>query len=884
VVRAFGRALGIAAGVVATAHPAWADPAGVRMPGVAIVRALGPHALAAFAPRGAPGMGALVRLPAGVRAADWGLTGVAPGIARFWGQPAGLLTFAGSHPSAVIEVTPPLRPLLDTALGFIDGSSAAAEGLDGSGVAVGIADTGIDVTHEDFLDATGHSRVAWLLDLSVPPRGVHADLEGQFGTKDPNGNLTLGAVWSAADLDQLLGTENLASLPQDPSGHGTLVSSCAAGNGEGGRSKYRGVAPGATLLVARITDAAEDSIGNDELLRGLAFIMDRADALGLPVVANLSIGTDFGPHDGTTAWEQTIASYVGPTSPGHAIVVAAGNSGAIDTAPIHQNVHVSTGTTMHVPILTQGASMDGGVQVWVSIHGGASVTIGLDKPGGDPWVSPVAPGQSAGSSDGKAGIDNGSQAMGSMVPAGSNGAIVAWQGAWASGTYDVTLEGSATVDLYVQATGDASIPGVTQVSFAEGVREGTIGLPATHPDLIGVGCTIDKPSWLSGLDPKDTFVGTVQVPILDGPGGMVEPQLGTRPALPGEPCWFSGAGPTLTGVFKPDIMAPGAAIVGALSSQAVPPSATSIFTNPYCPPTDPACQQIDATHAISFGTSFSAPLVAGTIALMFQHDPTLTQDAILAALQGGAHPVRGPAPFADQAGPGEVDVLGAIAAVDRLRDPQTALPVRAQSWMTLGQDLYFADGSTSIEAILELRAARAGPGPALPADGFAPGRLTAYAAIDGSVTPGLAGAPQRRGAGVWTIPVQLPPGLGGSRLTVGARFDGVDVVEQVSVPIATDAWTALYPSSIQGGCSAAGRPEAPGSWPFSVSLAALALLHRRRADRREAQRLGAGRFAGPVEGHLEEHWPDHLVDGDHGEGERAERRADGRELARDDGR
>ena len=68
------------------------------------------------------------------------------------------------------------------------------------------------------------------------------------------------------------------------------------------------------------------------------------------IVVNLSLGTDFGPHDGTMAWEQTLASYVGPSSPGHALVAAAGNSGSIADAPIHENVYVRSGTTLHVPM------------------------------------------------------------------------------------------------------------------------------------------------------------------------------------------------------------------------------------------------------------------------------------------------------------------------------------------------------------------------------------------------------------------------------------------------------------------------------------------------------------------------------------------------------
>jgi hypothetical protein len=62
--------------------------------GAALVRLLGARAVDAFSPRGTRGIGALVRLPAGVRASDLGLSEMAPGIARLWGPPADILSFA----------------------------------------------------------------------------------------------------------------------------------------------------------------------------------------------------------------------------------------------------------------------------------------------------------------------------------------------------------------------------------------------------------------------------------------------------------------------------------------------------------------------------------------------------------------------------------------------------------------------------------------------------------------------------------------------------------------------------------------------------------------------------------------------------------------------
>jgi subtilisin family serine protease len=816
-------------------------PSSPKPDGAALLRLMGSRARDAFAAPGSPGIGALVELPAGVRASDLGLTAMAPGIGRLWGDPANIVAFADAHPDLHVEVSPPLHLLLDSASGFVAARPANAQGLDGTGVAIGVADTGLDVTHPDFLDAQGHTRVAWLLDLSSPPTGVHADLENQFGSNDGHGNIVGGAVWDAQDIDKVLAAKKLSQLPADEVGHGTLVASCAAGNGDGGTSKYVGIAPKATLLIARITSAGSDSIGNDELLRGVAFLFDRATAIGKPVVVNLSIGTDFGPHDGTMDWEKTLASYVGPNQPGRALVVAAGNSGSIAETPVHQNVYVAGGAPLHVPLTTGGAS-NGGVQVWVAMHAGADIQVGLDGPDGT-WISPVGADDSGSknTSDYQAGVYNGSKPSGSPVPSDSHGAVVVWQGNWPRGTYAITLTGHGTADLYEQGVGDASVPGVRDVGFTSGVREGTVNLPATNPGIIGVGCTINKSSWQSihgvGLG--------LQVPVLDAKGGMFDASAMPRDPVDGEPCWFSSAGPTITGVPKPEIMAPGAAIVGALSREAVPPAPASIFTDPSCPGTkgnpdssDPLCQQIDGLHGVSFGTSFSAPIVAGAVAILLQRDPSLSQDTIVAALQGGAHRICvgrdtgncTPPQFDDQAGPGEVDVLGAVAAADAMRNGGTSLPDRDQSWLTLSADQFYADGSTPLDAIIELRAARTSTSAPPPADGFGDGRLVAYASVDGTPNDGAIQSLVRRGPGVWIATVQLPAGLGGSNLTLGARFDGVDIVTPKSVPIAPDVWTGSYSSSVRGGCSVSrGRDDGWGGLaPSLLGLAGIVAARRRR--------------------------------------------------------
>lgn len=831
-----------------SATPSPPVPMTGRANGATLVRMLGSHAAEALAPN--TGMiGALVAVPKGKSAEEYGLEPVVPGIGRLRAPPARIEEFGFAHPELRVEVSPPLHTLLDRAGTWVLADVARRErGADGTGVMVGVADTGLDVTNPEMLDANGKSRVAWMLDLSLEPLGVHADVEKKFGITDAqSGAVTAGAVLSKPMIDQLLAKLKNGSCteksgqkcaPSDEIGHGTHVTGIAASRGADG--KFPGIAPAADIVFVRVTRGRSDGIENDDLVRAVQFMFDRADAEKRPMVVNLSLGSDFGPHDGTFLWEQTIAKHIGPDHPGRAVVAAAGNSGSIVETPIHQSVRATKGARLRVPIRTMGAE-SGSVQVWVTLREGADLKIGLDGPDGE-WIAPISEGHQNGknTSEYNAGVIYGHGLEGSPIPDSSRGAVVVWTGKWPKGTYGVTLEGTGMAEMYLQGLGDASLGSDRQATFQNGVREGTINLPATHPDIIGVGCTVNRPRWTSiaGAD-----VG-LRVPKLDEPGGLGAPRVDNVPAFrdlfEGEVCWFSSAGPTAAGVPKPEIAAPGALVVSALSRSAKPGTAGSVFTNAACPLTkagkaDARCLQIDDTHGIAVGTSMSSPVVAGVVALLLQKDPTLTQDKILALLQAGAHRFRNVAPFEDQSGPGEVDAMGALDALDQMRNPALQLPALDQSWITLSSDYVPADGSTAVTAIVELRTVDAKHR----ADFFDKNRLAPVLLVDGQpfdVQPELV----RRGPGVWFFTWKPPPGLGGSRATFGATFDGQPIVTSHTVPIAADRWNAAYPSHATGSaCSTSAG--AGGGWGAggsgaragaSAGAMALAMLIARRRRRR----------------------------------------------------
>lgn len=793
--------------------------------GPALLRVLGDGAEATLAP-GSGVVSGLVELPAGASAASLGLREAAPGIAWLTGRRA-ILAFAAAHPRVRVEVAPALH-LLNDRVGLYTRSRAAnLRGADGAGTLIGVADTGADLTHPDFLAADGTTRVEWMLDLSRKPRGVHADLEAAFGVRDDGGVLVAGAVYSKADLDDILARRAAAELPTDDIGHGSHVTGIAAGGG--GATKLAGVAPKAGIVSARITRPGTDAIDNDDLVRAVGFMFAVGARMKRPVAVNLSLGSDFGPHDGSMLWERALASFVGPSQPGRVIVAAAGNSGSVAELPIHQSVHVPAGGVVRVPVHSPAIS-GGSVQVWASLRGRGSVGVGLDLPTGT-WLAPVAEGSDQGRREGtfRAGIVNGSAPADSPVPVGHRGAVVVWSGAWPAGPYYIVLKNTADTaadaELYLQSLGGAA-GGDDVPRFENGVREGTINLPAAHPAIIGVGCTVNRVRWKSATG---SDVG-LTIPRTD-PLGLLPTEEDPRALLDGEVCWFSSAGPNSNGVPKPEIAAPGGVVASTASRQAPVGSLRSIFTTSSCPPRgggpDPSCLLVDPNHGISAGTSMASPIVAGVAALLLQRDPTLTQDKVAALLQAGAHPFRGPAPFQDQNGPGEVDALGSLDALERSRDPLAFLPSAGASWMALSSDYVPADGSRDITAILELRAADG----ASRADLFDLQRLAGVVTIEGA--PQSVGAVTRRAPGLYTFVFKLgASGLGLKNATFGATFDGAPIVPYRTLPIATDAWNAGYPSRLSGGCATTGEPAPSGTsgaiLALGVALAGLGLARRRR--------------------------------------------------------
>lgn len=379
----------------------------------------------------------------------------------------------------------------------------------------------------------------------------------------------------------------------DRHGHGTHVAGTAAGNGLGTDNgvpvgTYAGVAPAADLIVVKAT-RDDSGFTDDDQLAALDYIERFATAQRRPVVANLSLGSQWGAHDGTSAVERAIDRFTLSGAAGRAVAVAAGNDG---TNEIHAAAMISGRDRVDMEMSIPPADDYFIANVWFEADD--RMRIGVRQPNGAIVLS-IAPGGDTRcvSAEGGAVV-----CLSLSGPSQFNGAynvhayltVGAVRNGWA-----LTVEGESAGQGRVDAW--AIVPGTRWTSGVDSRMR--IATPGTTRGGITVGAYITRSNWLG----------------LDGVIHTTEGAIGTLAP-------FSSDGPTRDGRLKPDVSAPGQSIMSSLSRWATP-------DEEYIAP--------DGRHHLLIGTSMATPHVTGAIALLFQANPTLTTPELRNYLTAGAY-------------------------------------------------------------------------------------------------------------------------------------------------------------------------------------------------------------------------------------------------------
>jgi subtilisin family serine protease len=400
-----------------------------------------------------------------------------------------------------------LLPRLDEARGSAtrcDEALLQHNTLTGQGVLVGIVDSGVDWTHQDFRNSDGSTRLEFF----------------GFASRPDGSQVSTFQEFDAAAIDAVLGGG--PAIPQgDPQGHGTHCASIAAGNGlalNGQASgQFRGVAPRAGLVAVR-----SEPLLDDHIIWGIRKTFDMARESGRPAVVTLSLGGHLGPHDGTSAIENVIARESGP---GRIIVVAAGNEGG---DRIHFQGSLAQGSDLVIPFQITDPNLLF-IDVWVPR--GDEVDVEIEAPDGtvhSPTGNTVQTASGLFEAHFQEDPVNRDQNLTVFVAQGQPGSI--WR---------IHLRAGTVLHGEVHAWGGTVDPRTSFDIFPDpAANEFSIGMPGTEERCISVGSFVSRAS-LGG-----------------GSNGLVVGQLSP----------FSSLGPSRYGGLKPDVAAPGQFITAALAA------------------------------------------------------------------------------------------------------------------------------------------------------------------------------------------------------------------------------------------------------------------------------------------------------------------------------
>ncbi len=182
------------------------------------------------------------------------------------------------------------------ASGIIRMQTQPALALKGTGVMVGLIDTGIDYMNPIFRYADGSTRITRIWDQTI-----------QDGT--PPEGIIYGAEYTDEKINEAINSDTPYDIvpSKDENGHGTFLAGVACG-GEDIANDFIGAAPNAEIAVVKLKEAKPflrefffipDGVPvfqENDIMIAVSYLNDLAAARNMPLVICLALGNSSGSH------------------------------------------------------------------------------------------------------------------------------------------------------------------------------------------------------------------------------------------------------------------------------------------------------------------------------------------------------------------------------------------------------------------------------------------------------------------------------------------------------------------------------------------------------------------------------------------------------------
>ena len=506
-------------------------------------------------------------------------------------------TLAAERAVSRIEASQRNTSLMDTTATVINAlpvyeASDSHPAFTGAGVVVGVVDVGFDLRHPNYYDATASRyRVAAFWDQLS---------KDTIGSQLPVGRDFIGE-------SEILACGQSTDAPTQA--HGTHTSGIAAGSGFD--TMYRGMAFESDIcLVSNLitedleyvdsADYNKFSTATDAL--GMKYCFDHASRQNKPCVVSFSEGYSPYLDEEDSLFAATLQNLTGP---GRIIVTSAGNENLEMTYFEKPDTLKEAGT--FIRCFKNAANYrfisDSELRLSLYYYQGEN-GIPTDTLS---FYTPEVPYDTIMIKKMTCGEDT----ISLFIYRDTSSFVD-------DDVYEILVKGNRTLDtfsplaLVVEGDGMIRFYGNSKMAFTsrETDRRWTaaqkgqnIFAPGCFPAVICVGSTSHR---LNVTNEQGTMLGCHNGTV----GGMISP--------------YSSTGPTMDGLMKPDVVAPGANVISAYS-HITPPDQSIVSWSEF--------QGENYPWAALTGTSMSTPVVAGTIALWLQAKPDLTPEEIHQILQ-----------------------------------------------------------------------------------------------------------------------------------------------------------------------------------------------------------------------------------------------------------